>query len=343
LAASPLIERLKELKAEVASLPAPADERALEGLRVHYLGKKGSVSLLSQEMGSVPKEQKPEAGKLLQEVRASLETLLAETGARLKRDKIQKEIEQEFFDITLPSGEPEFGARHPIAMVMDEVVDIFTAMGFQVEEGPEVETDYYNFEGLNFPAEHPARDMQDTFHLTNIERLLRTHTSPVQVRAMQKYGPPLSVIAPGKVYRCDADITHSPMFHQIEGFTIDTKITMGDLKGTLQAFLRRLYGPKTAIRLRPSFFPFVEPGAEVDVSCVICGGKGCRVCKHTGWLEILGAGMIHPNVMRTSNIDPERWSGFAFGMGIERIAMLKYGVDDIRLFFENDLRFLRQF
>ncbi|MBI5178464.1 MAG: phenylalanine--tRNA ligase subunit alpha [Nitrospinae bacterium] len=343
MAAQTLIERLQGLKAQVASLPSPADERELEALRVKYLGKKGTVSLLSQEMASAPKDEKPVAGKLLQEVRGGLETMLEQARVRLTREKIQKEIEQEFFDISLPGSEPEFGARHPIAAVMDEIVDIFTGMGFQVEEGPEVESDYYNFEGLNFPAEHPARDMQDTFHLTNIERLLRTHTSPVQVRAMQKYGPPLSVIAPGKVYRCDADITHSPMFHQIEGFTIDKKITMGDLKGTLQTFIQRLYGPKTAIRLRPSFFPFVEPGAEVDVSCVICGGKGCRVCKHTGWLEILGAGMIHPNVMRASKIDPAQWSGFAFGMGIERIAMLKYGVDDIRLFFENDLRFLRQF
>ncbi len=341
--AANLIDSLLELKVQVPSLPEPADEKELDALRVKYLGKKGIVSLLSQGMPSVPKEQKPEAGKLLQEVRTGIEQMLERARVKIRREKIQREIEQEFFDISLPGANPGFGARHPISAVMEEIVDIFTGMGFQVEEGPEAESDYYNFEGLNFPPEHPARDMQDTFHLTEIEMLLRTHTSPVQVRAMEKYGPPLSVIAPGKVYRCDADITHSPMFHQIEGFTIDKKVTMGDLKGTLQTFIRRLYGADTKIRLRPSFFPFVEPGAEMDVSCVICGGKGCRVCKHTGWLEILGAGMIHPNVMKSSNIDPEVWSGFAFGMGIERVAMLKYGVDDIRLFFENDMRFLRQF
>jgi phenylalanyl-tRNA synthetase alpha chain len=341
--AANLIDRLRELKGQASAIPKPADEKELNDLRVKYLGKKGIVSLLSQEMPSVPKELKPEAGKLLQEIRTGIETMLEEARLGIRRDAIRRDIEQEFFDITLPGAHPDFGTRHPIAAVMNEIVDIFVAMGFQVEEGPEAETDYYNFGGLNFPPEHPARDMQDTFHLSGIDMLLRTHTSPVQVRAMEKYGPPLSVIAPGKVYRCDADITHSPMFHQIEGFTIDRKITMGDLKGTLQTFIRRLYGPNTKIRLRPSFFPFVEPGAEMDVSCVICGGKGCRVCKHTGWLEIMGAGMIHPNVMKSSGIDPEQWSGFAFGMGIERIAMLKYGVDDIRLFFENDMRFLRQF
>lgn len=341
--AAGLIDKLIALKGEVPSIPFPADEKELEHLRVKYLGKKGIVSLLSEEMRALPKEQKPEAGKLLQEVRSSLEGLLDDANRKIRVDAIRRSIDGEFFDVTLPGAEAPFGARHPLSIVMDEIVGIFTSLGFQVEEGPEVETDYYNFEALNFPPEHPARDMQDTFHLRGVERLLRTHTSPVQIRAMELYGPPLSVIAPGKVYRCDADITHSPMFHQIEGFTIDRDVTMADLKGTLETFIHRLYGPKTKIRLRPSFFPFVEPGAEVDVSCVICGGKGCRVCKNSGWLEILGAGMIHPNVLKAGGIDPDEWGGFAFGMGIERVAMLKYGVDDIRLFFDNDLRFLRRF
>ncbi len=341
--AADLIARLLELKGQAPSIPFPEDERQLDALRVKYLGKSGIIPLLSREMAGVPKEQKPEAGKLLQEARAAVETIINNATQKLKVEKIQKEIDGEFFDITLPGAEPAFGARHPLAAVMDEIVGIFTGMGFQIEEGPEVESDYYNFEALNFPPDHPARDMQDTFHLPDIKRLLRTHTSPVQPRAMERYGPPLSVLAPGKVYRCDSDITHSPVFHQVEGFTIDRKVTMGDLKGTLQTFIHRLYGPNTKVRLRPSFFPFVEPGAELDVSCVICGGKGCRVCKNTGWLEVLGAGMIHPNVLKSSNIDPDEWSGFAFGMGIERLAMRKYGVDDIRLFFENDMRFLRQF
>lgn len=341
--AADLIARLLELKGQAPSIPFPEDERELDALRVKYLGKSGIIPLLSREMAGVPKEQKPEAGKLLQEARAAVEAIIDRATQKIKVDKIQKEIDGEFFDVTLPGAEPVFGARHPLTAMMDEIVGIFTSMGFQIEEGPEVESDYYNFEALNFPADHPARDMQDTFHLPDIKRLLRTHTSPVQPRAMERYGPPLSVLAPGKVYRCDSDITHSPVFHQVEGFTIDRKVTMGDLKGTLQTFIHRLYGPKTKVRLRPSFFPFVEPGAEVDVSCVICGGKGCRVCKNTGWLEVLGAGMIHPNVLKASNIDPDEWSGFAFGMGIERLAMRKYGVDDIRLFFENDMRFLRQF
>ncbi len=341
--AADLIARLLELKGQAPSIPFPGDERELDALRVKYLGKSGIIPLLSREMAGLPKEQKPEAGKLLQEVRAAVETIINNATHKLKVEKIQKDIDGEFFDITLPGAEPSFGARHPLTAVMDEIAGIFTGMGFQIEEGPEVESDYYNFEALNFPPDHPARDMQDTFHLPDVKRLLRTHTSPVQPRAMERYGPPLSVLAPGKVYRCDSDVTHSPVFHQVEGFTIDRKVTMGDLKGTLQTFIHRLYGPKTNVRLRPSFFPFVEPGAELDVSCIICGGKGCRVCKNTGWLEVLGAGMIHPNVLKSGNIDPDTWSGFAFGMGIERLAMLKYGVDDIRLFYENDMRFLRQF
>lgn len=338
-----LISELKDLRERLKSLAPPADEKELNDLRVKQLGKKGVLTLLSRRLGALPKEKKPEAGKLLGEIRKTLEELLQNAAQKIKTEKLQREVESEFFDITLPGAEPDFGVRHPLSALMDEIVEIFMGLGFQVEEGPEAETEYYNFEALNFPPDHPARDMQDTFYLDGFDLVLRTHTSPVQVHAMEKHAPPLSVIAPGKVYRCDADVTHSPMFHQLEGFTVDKKITMADLKGTLELFIHRLYGPETKTRFRPSFFPFTEPSAEMDVSCVICGGKGCRICKRTGWLEILGAGMIHPNVLKAVNIDPEIWSGFAFGMGIERVAMLKYGIDDIRLFFENDLRFLKQF
>ncbi|MDH5542833.1 MAG: phenylalanine--tRNA ligase subunit alpha [Nitrospinota bacterium] len=325
------------------TLDKPADEKELNDLRVKYLGKKGEVTLLSQKMRDLSNSEKPEAGKLLSDIRNHLETFISKNAQRIKQEKIQREIKSEFFDVTLPGVEVPFGTRHPISAVMEEIIDIFVSLGFQVEEGPELESDYYNFEALNFPPEHPARDMQDTFHVEGYDLLLRTHTSPVQIRSMEKYPPPLAVIAPGKVYRCDADVTHSPMFHQIEGFAIDENITFGDLKGTLNTFIHRLYGPDTKTRFRPSFFPFTEPSAEMDVSCVICGGKGCRVCKQTGWLEILGCGMIHPNVLRMAKIDPEKWPGFAFGMGLERVAMLKHGIADIRLLFDNDIRFLRQF
>jgi len=338
-----VIPELKQLRVKLDTLDKPADEKELNDLRVKYLGKKGEVTLLSQKMRDLSNSEKPEAGKLLSDIRNHLETFISKNAQRIKQEKIQREIKSEFFDVTLPGVEVPFGTRHPISAVMEEIIDIFVSLGFQVEEGPELESDYYNFEALNFPPEHPARDMQDTFHVEGYDLLLRTHTSPVQIRSMEKYPPPLAVIAPGKVYRCDADVTHSPMFHQIEGFAIDENITFGDLKGTLNTFIHRLYGPDTKTRFRPSFFPFTEPSAEMDVSCVICGGKGCRVCKQTGWLEILGCGMIHPNVLRMAKIDPEKWPGFAFGMGLERVAMLKHGIADIRLLFDNDIRFLRQF
>ncbi|MBI3599955.1 MAG: phenylalanine--tRNA ligase subunit alpha, partial [Nitrospinae bacterium] len=258
------------------------------------------------------------------------------------REKGIESLKKGFFDITLPGRLPDIGSIHPLTKVLNEVVDIFIGMGFTIEEGPEIELDYYNFEALNIPKDHPARDMQDTFYITD-DVILRTHTSPVQVRTMERRPPPLKIIAPGKVYRCDADITHSPMFHQVEGFMVDKDITFGDLKGMLELFVHQFFGKDIALRFRPSFFPFTEPSAEVDIQCVICKGSGCRVCKGTGWLEILGSGMIDPAVFSYVKYDPEEWTGFAFGMGIERIAMLKYGVDDIRLFFENDLRFLKQF
>jgi len=338
-----VIPELKKILEEVALLQPPSDLDSLNEIRLKYLGKKGSLTVLSRGMRSLPPEMKPEAGKLLGQTRNRLENFIRESEERIKQETVQREIESEFFDVTLPGVQPPFGSRHPISIVMDEIVEIFISLGFQIEEGPEIENDYYNFESLNFPPEHPARDMQDTFQISGLPLLLRTHTSPVQIRSMEKYRPPLSVIAPGKVFRCDADVTHSPMFHQIEGFTVDEKVTFGELKGTLDLFIHRLYGPKTKTRFRPSFFPFTEPSAEMDVSCVICGGTGCRICKQTGWLEILGCGMIHPNVLRAVNVDPDKWNGFAFGLGMERIAMIRYGIGDIRLLFENDTRFLEQF
>jgi phenylalanyl-tRNA synthetase alpha chain len=322
-----VISKLEALKKEVNGLGAPGDEKSLSDLRLKYLGKKGDVTLLSRDLKSLANDEKPTAGKLIGEIRNTLEEMLATAAERIKEEKIRSEIESEFFDVTLPGIDIPFGTRHPIQAVMDEIVETFISLGFQIEEGPEAETDFYNFESLNFPPEHPARDMQDTFQVKDTELLLRTHTSPVQIRAMEKYRPPLSVIAPGKVFRRDADVTHSPMFHQLEGFTVDKNITFGDLKGTIDLFIHRLYGPETKTRFRPSYFPFTEPSAEVDVSCVMCKGKGCRVCKQTGWLEILGCGMIHPNVLKAVKIDPNEWTGIA----------------DIRLLFENDLRFLKQF
>ncbi len=338
-----MIPELKKILEEVALLQPPPDLESLNEIRLKYLGKKGSVTSLSRGMRGLPPEMKPEAGKLLGEARQRLENFIGASEKRIKQETVQREIESEFFDVTLPATQPSFGSRHPISIVMDEIVEIFISLGFQIEEGPEIENDHYNFESLNFPPEHPARDMQDTFQISGLPLLLRTHTSPVQIRSMEKYRPPLSVIAPGKVFRCDADVTHSPMFHQIEGFTVDEKVTFGELKGTLDLFIHRLYGPKTKTRFRPSYFPFTEPSAEMDVSCATCGGAGCRICKQTGWLEILGCGMIHPNVLRAVNVDPDKWNGFAFGLGIERIAMRRYGIGDIRLLFENDTRFLRQF
>jgi len=338
-----VIPELRKILEEVALLQPPSDLDSLNAIRLKYLGKKGSLTVLSRGMRSLPPEMKPEAGKLLGQTRSRLENFIRESEERIKQETVQREIESEFFDVTLPGTQPPFGSRHPISIVMDEIVEIFVSLGFQIEEGPEIENDYYNFESLNFPPEHPARDMQDTFQISGLPLLLRTHTSPVQIRSMEKYRPPLSVIAPGKVFRCDADVTHSPMFHQIEGFTVDEKVTFGELKGTLDLFIHRLYGPKTKTRFRPSFFPFTEPSAEMDVSCATCGGSGCRICKQTGWLEILGCGMIHPNVLRAVNVDPDKWNGFAFGLGMERIAMRRYGIGDIRLLFENDTRFLEQF
>ncbi len=336
-------EELQSVEKEAFSeLNRAGTKEDLLRLRSRYLGRKGRLAFFIKNLGKMGGEERREAGQLINAVKKRLEEgverLLREMEEREKEEKLAKES----IDVTLPGRFTPLGRLHPVTQIMTDVEEIFSALGFEIAEGPEIENDYYNFEALNFPKDHPARDMQDTFYIGD-ELLLRTHTSPVQVRVMEKRRPPLSVIAPGTVYRRDSDLTHTPMFHQVEGFMVDENITFGDLKGVLTHFLHRLFGEKTPIRFRPSFFPFTEPSAEVDIGCVICGGSGCRVCGSTGWLEILGCGMIHPEVLRHVNYDTETYRGFAFGLGIERIAMLKYGIGDIRLFFENDLRFLRQF
>jgi len=316
--------------------------RELESLRVEFLGRKGKLTLLLKSISSMPKEKRRDFGRECNRLKNLIEELLNERMASVKEEEERERLRKEFIDVTLPGRNDEVGSLHPITRTLREVVNIFTTMGFAVAEGPEIETDFYNFEALNMPKGHPAREMQDTFYITE-DVVLRTHTSPVQVRVMMKHSPPIQVIAPGKVYRKDADITHTPMFHQVEGLMVDSSVTFSDLKGVLEIFLRKVFGEDTRVRFRPSFFPFTEPSAEVDIGCVICGGKGCKVCKGTGWLEILGCGMVDPEVFKHVGINPEIYQGFAFGMGIERIAMLKYGIDDLRLFFDNDYRFLQQF
>ncbi|MCU0594895.1 MAG: phenylalanine--tRNA ligase subunit alpha [Desulfobacterota bacterium] len=311
----------------------------LEKFRVAYLGKKGLLTSLMKTLGELSAEQRPEAGQMLNRLKADLTKRFDEARERILS---RKEEESSLPDVTLPGREPLRGHHHPITQVSKEICDIFRRMGFKVVEGPEVELDYYNFEALNIPADHPARDMQDTFYVSD-KVLLRTHTSPMEVRVMESQSPPVRIISPGKVYRRDSDVTHTPMFHQVEGLLVDKGVTFGDLKGTLTGFVHQMFGKETALRFRPSFFPFTEPSAEVDIRCVICKGKGCRTCKNTGWLEILGSGMNDPAIYAFVGYDPEVYSGFAFGMGIERVAMLKYGIDDIQLFYRNDMRFLRQF
>ncbi len=334
-------EKLIEIKEKVLhALASASDEKELNDIRVKHLGKKGSVTLILKKLGSIPPEERPEFGRQVNEVKQAVEEAI-----KAKKEEIMKGStgsKKDFFDPSLPGKRPPQGTLHPITQVMDEIVDIFRFMGFEVAEGPEIESDFYNFEALNIPKDHPARDMQDTFYITD-DIVLRTHTSPVQIRTMEKESPPVRIIAPGKVYRCDSDISHTPMFHQVEGLLVDEGISFSHLKGILEIFAHEMFGKKADLRFRPSFFPFTEPSAEVDVQCVICKGSGCRLCSNTGWLEILGAGMVDPEVFKTVNYDSEKWTGFAFGMGVERIAMLKFGIDDIRLFFENDLRFLRQF
>ena len=330
-------ETLSELK-KLSTL----DE--LQELKVKVLGKKGTLTALLRQMGGLSPEERPIFGQVVNEARDILEGAWTRRTEELSNAAMQKQLEEEKLDISLPGISLPRGHQHPLTKVIEEMEEIFLGMGFQIAEGPEIETDYYNFEALNLPKEHPAREMQDSFYITE-EILLRTQTSPVQVRTMEKQHPhlPVKIICPGKVYRKDDDATHSPMFHQVEGLVVDRGIRMSDLKGILLNFSREMFGESREIRLRPSFFPFTEPSAEVDVSCMLCGGAGCRICKGTGWIEILGSGMVHPKVLEMGGYDPREVTGFAFGMGVERIAMLKYGIEDMRLLFDNDLRFLQQF
>jgi len=322
----------------LAELGRVNDLSALERLRLEVLGRRGTLAQLFKGLGSVSAEERPEVGKVLNEARARVERAFETARERLTSASRRGPA----IDVTLPGRVPQLGRLHPITQVSMEIASIFQRLGLEVAEGPEVELDYYNFEALNIPKDHPARDMQDTFYISD-SILLRTHTSPIQVRVMETRKPPVRIIAPGKVYRRDSDITHSPMFHQVEGLMVDKDLSFGDLKGILAVFVHQMFGPEVDLRFRPSFFPFTEPSAEVDIQCVICGGGGCRVCKETGWLEILGSGMVDPEVFKMVGYHPDEVTGFAFGMGVERIAMLKFGINDLRLFFENDLRFLEQF
>ena len=326
---------LQETLERVANID---DLEELERLRIHVLGRKGEIARLFKKLGKSPAQERPALGKILNEARARLESAIKEATSRTTSVRLDVSA----LDVSLPGRLPYFGHLHPITQVGMEITAIFQRLGFEVVEGPDVESDYYNFEALNIPKNHPARDMQDTFYVTD-NIVLRTHTSPIQVRVMEKQPPPVRIIAPGKAYRCDSDVTHTPMFHQVEGLMVDQDVSFGDLKGVLTIFVHEMFGTEVDLRFRPSFFPFTEPSAEVDIQCVMCRGVGCRVCSETGWLEILGSGMVDPEVFKMVGYDPEEVTGYAFGMGIERIAMLKYGINDLRLFFDNDLRFLEQF
>ncbi len=335
--------KIKKLRLEaIRSLEACQSLEALENLRVRYLGRKGHITNLLRQLGSLPPKQRPQMGSELNNLKNDIQAGIESRHNALSAKEEQHRFAREEIDVTLPGMPIVRGTRHPISQVMSRVIEIFAGLGFAVAEGPEAETDYYNFGSLNFPTDHPAKDMQDTIYISD-DILMRTHTSPVQIRVMQKQKPPVRCIMPGRVYRCDYDVSHSPMFHQVEGLLVDKDVNFGQLKGVLTFFVQRMFGKEIKLRFRPSFFPFTEPSAEIDISCLICSGRGCRVCGQSGWVEILGAGMVHPAVFKAVGYDPERITGYAFGMGIERIAMLKYRIDDIRLFFENDVRFLEQF
>ncbi|AQA19415.1 phenylalanine--tRNA ligase subunit alpha [Halioglobus japonicus] len=337
------MENLEALAAEAkAAIEAANDGAALEQLRVDYLGKKGQITGLLKGLGKLSAEERPAAGAQINVVKQELQDLIGARKTAMEAAAVEAQLAAETIDVTLPGRGQTTGGIHPVTRTMERMEEFFAAIGFEVVEGPEVEDDYHNFEALNIPAHHPARAMHDTFYVDE-HTVLRTHTSPVQVRVMESQQPPLKIICPGRVYRCDSDLTHSPMFHQVEGLLIDEQSSFADLKGIIERFLQVFFEKDLEVRFRPSFFPFTEPSAEVDIQCVNCGGEGCRVCSHTGWLEVLGCGMVHPKVLEYSNIDPEKYSGFAFGMGVERLAMLRYGVNDLRLFFDNDLRFLEQF
>ena len=337
-------EALEKIKQTAASeLAGCADIKELENLRVKFLGKKGELTAILKQMGSLSAEDRPKMGQLANEVRAAIEEELTERLASLKEKALEHQLRAEKLDVTMPGAAPALGKPHPLTLVMDEIKEIFLGMGFDIVSGPEVEYDHYNFEMLNMPKDHPSRDTQDTFYI-NDNIVLRTQTSPVQARVMESTKPPLRIISPGRVYRSDAiDATHSPLFHQIEGLVVDKNVTMADLKGTLETFVKRLYGEDAVVRFRPHHFAFTEPSAELDTMCFHCHGEGCRLCKGEGWIELLGCGMVNPKVLENCGIDPEEYSGFAFGLGLERVAMRRYNIDDLRLFFENDLRFLNQF
>ena len=337
-------EQLKAISGAAADALRRADIlEKLEELRIQFLGKKGELTAVMKGMGKLSAEERPVIGQLANEVRSRIEQALEEKKSALEAEVQNAKMKRERLDVTMPGRRGAEGGKHPLLTVLDDLKDIFIGMGFTIAEGPEVELDYYNFEALNIPKDHPARDTQDTFYI-NENLVLWSQTSPVQVRTMENQKPPIRIIAPGRVYRSDAvDATHSPVFHQVEGLVVDKGITMADLKGTLEIFVKKLYGEETRLRFRPHHFPFTEPSAEVDISCFNCGGEGCRVCKGEGWIEILGCGMVHPRVLKNCGIDPEEYSGFAFGIGLERVAMFRYDVDDMRMFFENDVRFLKQF
>jgi phenylalanyl-tRNA synthetase alpha chain len=334
------IEKLK--RQSQLELPTLLSETDIYQFKSRYLGRNGSLTQLIKQLKNVPQGERAAVGALINAFKNVLEEQIEQALSQVQAAARNLKVSEHTVDVTLPGRQTPLGGRHPITIVADKIIDIFTRLGFEIVEGPEVELDFFNFEALNLPKDHPARDMHDTFYISD-DSLLRTHTSPVQIRTMQVTRPPIRIICPGKVYRCDSDISHTPMFHQVEGLMVDENISFGDLKGLLTTFVQQIFDEDTRLRFRPSFFPFTEPSAEVDIQCVMCRGKGCRVCGNSGWLEILGSGMVHPQVFRNVGYDPEKVTGFAFGLGIERIAMLKFGINDIRLFFENDYRFLTQF
>lgn len=330
-----LVQALQELE-------QATDLSALDQVRVRYLGKKGEFTQQMKELGKLEPAQRPHAGQAINQAKTTFQQHLDERREHLQNAALEQRLASERVDVTLPGRGQRVRGLHPVTLTLRRINRIFTSVGFDVVEGPEIEDDYHNFEALNIPAHHPARAMHDTFYF-DAHTVLRTHTSPVQIRVMENGSPPLKVIAPGRVYRCDSDVTHTPMFHQVEGFLVDTDVSFADLKGIIYEFLRAFFEKDSQVRFRPSYFPFTEPSAEVDIECVMCDGKGCRVCSHTGWLEVMGCGMIHPEVFKAVEIDAEKFTGFAFGMGVERLALLRYGITDLRLFFENDLKFLEQF
>jgi len=338
-----LQKQLDSLVEQAASAVRDAEDLAqLDQVRVRYLGKKGEVTAQMQSLGKLPHEERREAGKVINTAKQAVQQMIEGRREILQQQALEAKLKAESIDVTLPGRGQQAGGLHPVTRTLQRIESLFSQLGFEVAEGPEIEDDYHNFEALNIPESHPARAMHDTFYFDE-HTVLRTHTSPVQIRVMQERQPPLRIIAPGRVYRCDSDITHTPMFHQVEGLLVDENVTFADLKGILDDFLRNFFERDLKVRFRPSYFPFTEPSAEADIECVMCGGEGCRVCSHTGWLEVLGCGMVHPKVFGHVDVDNEKYTGFAFGMGVERLAMLRYGVNDLRLFFENDLRFLRQF